>query len=157
MGVIAVTSTAETYTATISRQVAKAPFVVGAQLLTPVSVAAGTTAEQTFTLSNPYLVAFVSGAVSLVAGGSAFVSKPSFTAGINVVGARISAINTLAVTFQNNTAAAITPMPEVYTIASVSLLGAGSGNAVVSGLAGNTSTANQVYNALTALGAIAIP
>jgi hypothetical protein len=78
------------------------------QLLTPQSVAANTTAEQSFTV--PGLV-FTNSVASTVK-----VTKPSMTAGIEVVGARVQAANTLYVTYQNNTGAAITPPAEYYTI-----------------------------------------
>lgn len=73
--------------------------------LTPVSVAANTSAEQTFTVAG------------LVSGGKVLVTKPSVTTGLMLAGARISAANTLALNFANNTAAAITPPVEAYQIA----------------------------------------
>lgn len=63
----------------------------------PVAVAANTTAEQTFTVPG------------LKLGDVVFVNKPSAQAGLGIVGARVSANNTLALTFVNATAAAITP------------------------------------------------
>jgi hypothetical protein len=75
------------------------------QTLTPVSVAANTGAEQTFTVTG------------LVSGGKVLVTKPSVTAGLMLAGARVSAANTLALNFANNTAAAITPPSEAYQIA----------------------------------------
>lgn len=72
--------------------------------LTPVSVAANTTAEQTFTVNG------------LLAGTAVEVNKPSLTTGIALVGARVSAANTLALNFANTTAAAIVPPAETYTI-----------------------------------------
>lgn len=73
--------------------------------LTPVSVAANTSAEQTFTVAG------------LVLGSQVLVTKPSVTTGLMLAGARISAANTLALNFANNTAAAITPPVESYQIA----------------------------------------
>jgi hypothetical protein len=73
--------------------------------LTPVSVAANTTAEQTFTVTG------------LPASSQVVVNKPSNTVGLGLGGARVSALNTLALNFINNTSAAITPPSEVYTIA----------------------------------------
>jgi hypothetical protein len=75
------------------------------QTLAPVSVAANTTAEQTFTVPG------------LISADAVQVTKPSLTTGLTIAGARISAANTLAVNFANNTAAAITPPSEAYTIA----------------------------------------
>lgn len=74
--------------------------------LTPVSVAANTTAEQTFTV------------VGLPANSQVVVNKPSTTPGLGLGGSRVSALNTLAITYINNTAAAIIPPAETYTIAS---------------------------------------
>jgi hypothetical protein len=75
------------------------------QLLTPAAVAANTTAEQTFTVTG------------LVAGTEVFVSKPTVTANLVVAGVRVSAANTLAINFANNTSASITPPAETYSIA----------------------------------------
>lgn len=72
--------------------------------LTPVSVAANTTAEQTFTVTG------------LVSGQPVEVSKPSAQKGLAVVGARVSAANTLALNYANVTANAITPPTEQYVI-----------------------------------------
>lgn len=109
----AVTSTLEAYGITVMRQVAKAPFVVTSAALTPVSVAATTTAEQTFTVP------------SLNVSTSVLVSKPSFTPGIHIVGCRVSAASTLAITYQNNNTTAVVPPAETYTIAAIPLQGPG--------------------------------
>ena len=75
------------------------------QALSPASVAANTTAEQTFTVPG------------LTVGNAVFVSKPSAQAGLGIVGARVSATNTLAITFGNFTASPIVPTAaEVYQI-----------------------------------------
>lgn len=68
------------------------------------SVAANTTAEQTFTVPGLRLGDFV------------HVAKPSLNAGLGVCNARVSANNTLALTFNNNTAGAIDPAAETYLI-----------------------------------------
>jgi hypothetical protein len=44
------------------------------------------------------------------------VSKPSANAGLGVVNARVSAANTLALTFMNATGGAINPGAETYKI-----------------------------------------
>jgi len=72
--------------------------------LTPVSVAANTTAEQAFTVSG------------LVASDIVIVNKPSLDAGIGIVNARVSAVNTLAITYSNNTGGSIVPTSETYKI-----------------------------------------
>ena len=73
--------------------------------LTPAQVAANTTAEQTFTVTG------------LAVGDVVFVNKPTAQAGLGIVGARVSAANTLAITFVNATASPITPTAaETYRI-----------------------------------------
>lgn len=74
------------------------------QSLDVASVAANTSAEQTFTVTG------------LVVGDMVFVNKPSASAGLGVVNARVSAANTLAITFMNSTGSAIDPAAETYTI-----------------------------------------
>lgn len=73
--------------------------------LSPALVSANTTAEQTFTVNG------------LLAGDMAVVTKPTAQAGLGIVGSRVSAANTLAITFSNNTGASITPTAsEVYLV-----------------------------------------
>lgn len=79
-------------------------IVVYSQSLDVASVAINTTAEQTFTVTG------------LTTADKVFVNKPSLTAGLGVVNARVSAANTLALTFVNATGAAIDPAAETYTI-----------------------------------------
>jgi hypothetical protein len=79
---------------------------VAALTLSPAEVAANTSAEQTFTMPG-----IRSGDV--IVG----VSKPTTQAGIGIVGWRVSADNTLAITFMNTTAGAITPTAsQVYLV-----------------------------------------
>jgi hypothetical protein len=73
--------------------------------LSPALVNANTTAEQTFTVNG------------LLVGDMAVVTKPTAQAGLGIVGSRVSAANTLAITFSNNTGASITPTAsEVYLV-----------------------------------------
>jgi len=73
--------------------------------LSPAAVAANTTAEQTFTVSG------------LAVGDYVDVNKPSTQAGLGIAQCRVSAANTLAIAFSNNTASPITPTAsEVYQI-----------------------------------------
>ena len=76
--------------------------------LTPASVAANTTAEQTFTVTG------LTNADKVL-----FVNKPSAQAGLGIVGMRVSAANTLAITYVNATAAAIVPTAETYLIGAI--------------------------------------
>jgi len=70
----------------------------------PVSVAAATTVEQTFTV------------VGLQVADVVFITKPSAQAGLSIATSRVSALGTLAVTYSNTTAGAITPNAESYTM-----------------------------------------
>ncbi len=124
----------EIYGLTAYNQVPTNPFQVYKQLLTPVSVAANTTAEQTFTVTG------------LPAGSTVFVNKPSHQVGLVISGCRVTAASTLGITYENITANALTPTPEVYTIGNFPAVGPGGG---VPGswvaLAVNTSI-NQTVN-----------
>ena len=68
------------------------------------SVAANTSEEETFTVEGLETGMFVA------------VNKPSLDAGLAVGNARVSADDTLALTFINSTAGAIDPASEVYTL-----------------------------------------
>ena len=74
------------------------------QVLTPTVVAAATCAEQTFTVAG------------LQIGDFADVAPPGITPGVSSVIARVSAPNTLAITFINPTAGALTPIAGLYQI-----------------------------------------
>lgn len=71
---------------------------VASVTLSPAQVAVNTTAEQTFTVPGV-----------LASDVCVSVSKPTAQAGLGIVGWRVSAANTVAITFANNTAGAITP------------------------------------------------
>lgn len=74
--------------------------------LSPTSVAPNTAAEQTFASTG----------IGLLTGDLVLVQKAG-QAGLGVVGARVSAADTLAITFGNFTAATITPTAStVYTV-----------------------------------------
>lgn len=83
----------------ITKVVAYAPNI------TPASVAANTTAEQTFTVTG--LATSDKLVVNVVA---------LMGAGLGLVGARVSAADTLALTFANVTAGALTPAAGVYPV-----------------------------------------
>ena len=73
--------------------------------LTPAAIVLNTTAEQTFTVNG------------LLAGDVVCVNKPTAQAGLGIVGCRVSAANTLAITFSNNTGSSITPTAaQVYKV-----------------------------------------
>lgn len=66
--------------------------------LSPAAVGANTTAQQTFTVPGVRTTDVV---IS--------VEKPSHQAGLGIVGARVTAADTVGITFSNNTGAGITP------------------------------------------------
>jgi hypothetical protein len=71
----------------------------------PASIAAATTAEQTVTVNGLRVGDYVMD-----------VSKPTLTAGVGIVNCRVSAANTLAITWVNATAAAVDPASETYSL-----------------------------------------
>src|SRR5690348_16125523 len=79
-------------------------FGVAAITLDVASVANNTSAEQTFTVKGLRVGDFV------------HVNKPTLHAGLVVSTARVSAADTLAITFGNTTAGAIDPAPESYLL-----------------------------------------
>ena len=73
--------------------------------ISPAQVAANTTAEQTFTLSG------------LLPGDVVSVTKPTTQAGLGIVNSRVTAANTIGITFANTTAGGLTPTAgETYII-----------------------------------------
>jgi hypothetical protein len=143
----AVTSTGETYSVSVMRPLARAPFVVSTVSLAPVSVAATTSAEQTFG------VAFLTQASTTV-----LVNKPTLTPGISIVNARVSAATTLALTYQNLNTTAVVPPTENYTIGYVNLQGpgavatTGTSQAIIVGVSPLQSAVKDLRAALIALG-----
>lgn len=97
---------AESYLVFAQQGIQLAPVeAVKMAILSPAAVAPNTSAEQTFTVSG------------LPSGTPVIVNKPTAQNGLSIGGARVSAANTLAITFVNNTASTITPTAsEAYTI-----------------------------------------
>lgn len=76
--------------------------------ISPAQVAANTSAEQTFTVAGLTTDDYVQ------------VNKPTAQAGLGIVGVRVSAADTLAITFANFTAAPITPTAsQTYKIVAI--------------------------------------
>lgn len=74
--------------------------------LTPAAVGAATVAAQSFTVTG------------VAVGDVVIVVKPTEQAGLGIAGARVSAANTVIISFVNPTAGAITPTAaEIYTFA----------------------------------------
>lgn len=136
IGTGATPTASEVYGVRTFRAAPVAPLLNYSQSLAPVSVAANTTAEQTFTVTN------------LISGTPVWVNKPSATAGLGIVGVRVSATNTLAITYANVTANAIVPPTETYIIGNFQVPAPGAGNCVYQTV---SPMVNQVGNLLAAL------
>lgn len=137
----------ESYGIAVFRQAPVAPLVVYSVQLAPVSVAANTTAEQTFTVTG------------LIASTPVWVNKPSYQPGLGVCGVRVSAANTLAINYGNSSAAAITPATETYVIGNFQIPFTDASGAVVQPVNITAQTqsilGNSMRSALVALGLIA--
>jgi hypothetical protein len=72
--------------------------------IAPAATAANTTAEQTFTVRGLLVTDFV------------FVNKPTAQAGLAIGNVRVSAADTLAIVFINDTAGSLTATTENYLI-----------------------------------------
>lgn len=72
--------------------------------ITPASVSANSTSEQSFTFTGV-------GAGDSCVG----ISKPSYQAGLGIVNWRVASANTIAITYMNNSGGNITPSAETYT------------------------------------------
>lgn len=92
------TGLAATTSLTVGGGTAVTKLVVYAAVLTPSAVAANTTAEQTFTVTGLTTADTIIG-----------VNKPTAQAGLGIAGVRVSAADTLAITFVNATAGSLTP------------------------------------------------
>lgn len=135
---------AEAYLVLAATEVAIQPIAITqTATLAPTSVASKTTAEQTFTVPN------------LPANAQVSVSKPSYQAGLGIGGARVSAANTLAITFVNESSTTLTPATETYAV----LIMPGAAPAAGSSTAynGQMGGATTDHAALVALGLIAAP
>lgn len=124
-----------------------APLLLYSTSLAPVSVAAATTAEQTFTVTG------------LISGTPVWVNKPTQQAGLAILGCRVSATNTLAINYGNMTASAIVPAAETYMIGNFQTPTPGAGNVVFQSvnavLTANTTANNAQRSALVTLGLVA--
>lgn len=81
--------------------------------LTPAATAAATAVEQTF---NSASTGNNIGLNGLLVGDFVQINPPSITAGVGIVGARVSAAGTLAITFSNSTAGSLTAPAGTYVI-----------------------------------------
>lgn len=116
-----------------------APLLLYTPTLTPVSVAALTTAEQTFTVTG------------LVAATPVWVNKAtSATNGLGIAGVRVSAANTLAITYINTSASAIVPPAEAYVVGNFQTPLPGAGNCVYQSVLPAIDDNQDLTNALRA-------
>ncbi len=128
------------------RQNAAAPLFVQSVTLTPTAIGALTTAEVTFAVSNITVSTVV------------WVNKPSLTANIGIVGARVVSTNVIGITYVNNSAATITPPSESYVVGNFqNMLGVQHAlqQQVQTAAVASATLTNEVRAALTALGFIA--
>lgn len=145
---VATPTASEIYQVTLNRISAAAPAVVYSQTLTPTSVAANTTAEQTFVVTG------------VVAGSVVTVNKPTTQAGLGIVGARVSSANNIAITFCNATATTITPAVETYLVANwQALIDVTTGNSIMQNAytadTGASILSNANRSAMVSLGLMA--
>jgi hypothetical protein len=147
IGTGATPTASEVYGVKTMRANPAAPLLLYTPTLTPAAVAANTTAEQTFTVTG------------LVAGSPVWVNKAaSVQGGLGIVGCRVSAANTLAITFSNSSGSSITPNSEQYLVGNFQVPAPGAGNSVYQSAlpwANNVANlSNEIRSALVALGAI---
>jgi hypothetical protein len=98
------------YSVSLLRSNMAAPMTVNDIFITPTSVAAINTAEQTFTLPSNFTLPAANICTVLV-------NKLSYTPGIAIVGARAVSTTSIGITFYNGTNTAIVPPAEWYRVA----------------------------------------
>lgn len=101
------TTVAATTSLTVGGGTAITKIVVYSQTITPASVAAATVAEQTFTVTG------------LTTADKVIVNHAAAGNATGIAGARVSAADTLAISFVNPTAGALTPGAGTYTIVAI--------------------------------------
>ncbi len=133
----------ELYGVTIFRPVAAAVMSVFTATITPTSVAANTSAEQTFTVTG-----IVSGdPIAISPQGN--ISQPL---GVGICGVRASATNTIAIGFINATAAAIVPPSVQILVAQFNIGAPTAGNSVQQSVGVlQTSALNDIVSIRSAL------
>ena len=136
IGTGATPTASEVYGIRTARLAPVAPLVLYTQTLTPTSVAANTTAEQTFTVTG------------LVSGSPVWVNRVSSAQqGLGIAGVRVSAANTLAITFCNSSGSAIVPNSETYLIGNFQLPAPGNGNSVYQSVSPVLNSVGNLLNA----------
>lgn len=128
----------ETYSVALKRPNPVAPLVIYTPTLTPASVAANTTAEQTFAVPG------------LVAASPVWVNKPSATVGLGIAGVRVSSAGTLAINYCNGSAVAIVPPAETYMVGNFQLPVGDASSTWLQTASATDQTQSQLANALRA-------
>jgi len=129
----------EIYGVSVFRPNPAAPLVVQAVTLTPASVAANTTAEQTFAVTN------------VVASSMVWVNKPTAQAGLGILGVRVSSAGNIAITFANFTSATLTPTAgESYLVGNFQMPLDTAGGAVIQSASIVETTTSTLANAMRA-------
>lgn len=128
----------EVYAIRTARLNPAAPLLLYTPSLTSVSVAAQTTAEQTYTITG------------LISGTPVWVNPSVFTSGLGIVGVRVSATNTLAITWANITANAIVPPTQAFIVGNFQVPSPGAGNSVYQSVSLQSKQSSDLLNALRA-------
>ena len=127
----------EVYVAEIQRATPVAPFVLYQATISPASVAANTTAEQTFAVTG------------IIANAPVLVNKPTPQAGLGISGSRASSTNNIGITFSNFTATAITPTAgETYVVGQFQMPVDASGGSVLQSAMAGFDTVKVLANAM---------
>ena len=127
----------EVYSAEILRAAPVAPLVIYSATLTPASIAANTTAEQTFAVTG------------LISSTPVWVNKPTAQAGLGISGCRVSSTNNIGITFSNFTGTAITPTAgETYIIGNFQYPIDASGNSILAPTSEVTDKISVLANAI---------
>lgn len=136
----------EVYGVAVKRPNPVAPLVIYSATLTPASVAANTTAEQSFTVTG------------LIATTPVWVNKQTPVAGLGITGCRVTGTNNVGITFANPTATPITPAADTYIIGNFQMPIDAPGNSIIQSAVlvqqQTSQLANAIRSALVSLGAM---
>lgn len=137
----------EVYGVAVKRPNPVAPLVIYSQTLTPASVAANTTAEQTFVCTG------------LIATTPVWVNKATPVLGLGITGVRVSSTNNIGITFCNPTATVITPAADTFLIGNFQMPIDAPGNSIIQSAVlvqqRTTELANAIRAALVSLNLVA--
>jgi hypothetical protein len=153
LGAAETLTTNEVLAVTIIRQAPLNPNMVYALPLVATTCAATSTIAATTAISTSQF-----GANAIPVSTSIAVSKPTVTPGLMVVGARVSAVNTLEVQYANLTTTSINVPAETYTVSNVQIQGPGAGVLAGTTAGAGCSVTQSYYPAVqqTAQAAVAL-